>query len=308
MSSDDNTIVSATAFKPSSNVGYAKPKTNKSGGKSINIINTNTKQSLYLSTPLMLTWGAQMFVDEHTGRKSYTMSVQFPRDDFKNEQTNQFLEVMKEFEAKVKADAMENSKEWLNRTKVTAEVIDALFSPMLKYPKDPNTGEPDLTRAPFLSVKLDYWDDAFNFEIYDMDQKILFPLSDASGPGPMELITKGSNAAVVIRCGGIWFASGKFGVTWRLVQAVVKPRDSMKGRCLIKLSGDDKKTLENQETESEDGEKNTVAVTMTEDSESEEDDEAPKTTFFEPPTEVKKVVKKKVVRRKKTAAAAEEDA
>jgi len=301
MSSDDNTIVSATAFEPSSTVGYAKPKTNKSGGKSVNITNTNTKQALYLSSPLMLTWGAQMFVDEQSGRKSYTMSVQFPRDDFKNEQTDQFLQNMKEFEAKVKADAIENSKEWLNRTKVTAEVIDALFSPMLKYPKDPSTGEPDLTRAPTLSIKLDCWDGEFNFEIYDMDQKILFPLSDTSGPGPMELITKGSNVAVVIRCGGIWFANGKFGVTWRLVQSVVKPRDNMKGRCLIKLSNNDKKTLENQETGSEDGEKDAVAVTMAEDSESEEEQPA-KTTFFEPPTEVKKVVKKKVVRRKKVAA------
>lgn len=301
MSSDDNTIVSAADFEPSSTVGYAKPKTNKSGGKSVNITNTNTKQALYLSTPLILTWGATEFVDEHTGRKSYTMSLQFPRDDYKNEQTDQFLQVMKEFEAMVKADAIENSKEWLNRTKVTAEVIDALFSPMLKYPKDPNTGEPDLTRAPTLRVKLDYWDDAFNFEIYDMDQKILFPKEDGTGPGPMDLITKGSNVAVVIRCGGVWFANGKFGVTWRLVQAVVKPRDNMKGRCLIKLSNNDKKTLENQETGSDDGD--AVAVTMAEDSEEEEEDDAKaKASFFEPTPEPKKVVKKKVIRRKKVNA------
>ena len=98
MSSDGNPIVSATSFNPNKDVGYAKSKTNKSGGKSVNITNTTTGQTLYLSTPLMLTWGAQMFADEHTGRKSYTMSLQFPRDDYKNEQTDQFLEVMKDFE------------------------------------------------------------------------------------------------------------------------------------------------------------------------------------------------------------------
>ena len=43
---------------------YTKPKINASGGKSIGIINTATKKGLYLSTPLMLTWGVNSFTDE----------------------------------------------------------------------------------------------------------------------------------------------------------------------------------------------------------------------------------------------------
>ena len=126
-----------------------------------------------------------------------------------------------------------------------AEVIDALFHPMLRYPKDQNTGEPDLERAPTLKVKLNYWDGAFDrTEIYDMDQQMLFgPGKQDPGKGPIELIPKATNVAVVMRCGGLWFANGKFGCTWKLVQAVVKPRPTLAGRCHIQLGAEDRERL-----------------------------------------------------------------
>ena len=52
---------------------------------------------------------------------------------------------------------------------------------------------------------------------------------------PMSLVQKGQNIAAVIQCGGIWFANGKFGMTWKLLQAVVQPRATLKGRCHIML-------------------------------------------------------------------------
>jgi hypothetical protein len=57
---------------------------------------------------------------------------------------------------------------------------------------------------------------------------------------PQDLIAKGSHIAVSIQCGGIWFANGKFGVTWKLFQAIVKPKMSLKGKCHIKLDDDEK--------------------------------------------------------------------
>ena len=60
-------------------------------------------------------------------------------------------------------------------------------------------------------------------------------VTDDNNLFPIDLISKGTNVATVIQCGGLWFASGKFGVTWRLLQAVVKPRESLTGKCLITL-------------------------------------------------------------------------
>jgi hypothetical protein len=57
MSSQDNQIVAGAAFEANKQMDYSKPKLNKSGGKSVNVINKKTGQTLFLSSPLMLTWG-----------------------------------------------------------------------------------------------------------------------------------------------------------------------------------------------------------------------------------------------------------
>ena len=248
----ENFCINATSFVPEKDVRYTKPRINKSGGKSVGILNSNTNKQLMLSTPLMLTWGVSEFIDDKSGRRSYDMALQFPSGDYSNEQTNQFLNSIVEFQSKLKRDAVANSKEWLNKSKMTDEVVDALFHPMLKYPKDKNTDEIDLTRPPTLKVKLDYWDDQFSCEIFDLNQRLVFPTSDNTNLGPLDLIPKGTNVAVVIKCGGLWFANGKFGCTWKLEQAVVKPRETYKGRCLINLSTEETERLKTQKEEEDD--------------------------------------------------------
>jgi len=310
----ENFCINATSFSPEKDVSYTKPRVNKSGGKSVGILNKKTNKQLMLSTPLMLTWGATKFVDEKTGRCSYDMALQFPSGDYSTEQTTQFLDAINEFQSKLKTDAVVNSKEWLNKSKMSEEVVDAWFHPMLKYPKDKNSGEPDYTRSPTLKVKLDFWDSAFNCEIYDLKQKQIFPSGDES-VGPCDLITKGVNVACVIKCGGLWFANGKFGCTWKLEQAVVKPRASYKGRCLINLSSEDTQRLKSQK-EPEDEEETSVGLELADDSEDE--DVAASVVAAEPVVAAEQVVAdepvvggepvvaapktvKKIVRRKKVA-------
>ena len=232
-------IINAVDLNPESDIKYSKPKINKSGGKSISIQNAKTNTVLNLSTPLMLTWGVNEYIDESSGRKSYNMSLQFPQEDYKTDVTSQFLDVMIKLQDKIKADAVLNCRDWFGKTKMSSEVVDALFHPMLQYPKDPNTGEPNMDRSPTLRIKLDYWEDKFTCDIFDVEQKHIFP-TDESSKGPMDLIPKATNVATVIRCGGLWFANGKFGCTWRLVQAVVKPRETLTGKCHIKISKEGK--------------------------------------------------------------------
>ena len=49
-------IISATNFNAYKDVKFTKPKVNKSGGKSVGILNQLNKP-LMLSTPEILTWG-----------------------------------------------------------------------------------------------------------------------------------------------------------------------------------------------------------------------------------------------------------
>ena len=178
---------------------------------------------------------------------------------------------------------------------MSADVIDALWTPMLRYPKDQDTGEPDTTRPPTLRLKIPYWEGEWRSELYDLNHELIFPKDD--GMTPVDLVTKGTNLAAVIQCGGIWFANGKFGVTWKLIQAMVKPRATLKGKCHIQLNDDEKKVMESQQVDEDDEEEETAAIV--EDSEDEEEEVVAEP---EPVPEPPKKKKKRVVRKKKATA------
>ncbi len=226
---------------------YTKPKVNSVGGRSVGIVNAKTSTVLNLSSPLMLTWGVNDFTDEKSGKVSYDLALQFPNEGFETPATKKFIANMAAFEKKIKEDAIANSKEWFSKPKMTADAVDALWTPVLKYPKNKDTLEADMTRAPTLKVKLPFWEGQWKeLELYDVDMQPIFP--DASNPAlsPKDLIAKGSHIAVSIQCGGIWFANGKFGVTWKLFQAIVKPKMSLKGKCHIKLDDEEKTKIVSQ--------------------------------------------------------------
>lgn len=226
---------------------YTKPKINQSGGKNVGILNSKYKKTLCISTPLMLTWGINENDFEGRGNKSYDLSLQFPREQDSNytDDTQKLLKNLSDFENKIKEDAVVNCKDWFGK-KMSLEQIDVLWTPMLKYPKDQETLEPDKSRMPTLRVKLPYYDRVFKMELYDTDRNRIFPNVDNPGLLPMNLIDKGQNIAAVIQCGGIWFANGKFGTTWKLVQAVVQPRASLLGQCHINLSKTEQERMKNE--------------------------------------------------------------
>ena len=235
-------IISGTTFNPNTDIKYAKAKVNNSGGKSVGIVNASTNTALNIQTPLMLTWGVNENTDKKTGEvQSYSMALQFPSDEYKTANVSKFFAVMQAFETKIKQDAIANSKEWFGKA-MSAEVIGAIFNPVLSYSKNPQTGEPDHSKNPTLRIKLPFYDGEWKgIEIYDTENTVLFPNTD--GKSPKDIIVKGSDAALIITCGGLWFAGGSFGVTWRLVQAVLKPKPSLRGKCHIVLDDDEQRRI-----------------------------------------------------------------
>jgi hypothetical protein len=303
-----NTITEGINFN-CDNIKYSTPKSNAVGGKSVNIFNKSTNSRLNISTPMILTWGASDYVDPVSGKGNgkFEMSLQFPTEEYKTEELTIFLENMKKFEEKIKSDALTYSKEWFGKVHKAAEVVEALYTPMLKYSKDKNTGEPDLSKPPSFRVKIPVWEGNWRCEVYDDDGQQLFP--NTSGQTPVDLIPKATSVAVIITCGGIWFANGKFGVTWKLVQAMVqKPRAQISGKCFLKTKSPTKEVSREEYNPSPpplqlESESLDLGSSLVEDSDCDEDDEpiVPTTAVqlevsstpssVEPPK--KKVVKKK---------------
>jgi len=232
----------------STSINLGTPKVNASGGKNIPIFNKLARNGLKVETPMMTTWGVNENDFDGTGKKSYNMSLQFPSGEYAREDTSAFLENIKKMEIYIKEQACVNSKAWFGKVQ-SQEVVEAFWTPMLRYPKDKATGEPDMTKAPNFRVKIPFWEGQFKCEIYNVHRDLIFPKPDIS---ILDVIPKGSEVKGMLQCGGIWFAGGKFGVTWKAYQIIVKPKHQLlPGVCHISINVAEAKVEKERELPSE---------------------------------------------------------
>lgn len=305
MSSAQNMITKAKSFDPTK-ITFDEPQTNSRGGKSVSMRLNGAP--IVLQIPLMLTWGVNEWADEQTGNVKYNLALQF--DPHKSDSQSKFLDVMKAMEDKLKNDMVKNSKKWFGKSKMSKDVVEALMYPMLKYRKNKETGEPDLTANPTLQVKVPFWEGRFNIEIYDMNRQPLYlqpkkgstsnrAVGQSEDSTPTDFIPKASHIKGLIRCSGLWFVGGKCGCSWQIIQVNVRPPTRLvgSGQCMIIDDSDDDEMLDElkeKEREETVDEEESTSPTF----EDEDEDEEEKMEEVEP-TPPKK--KKKVVRRKKTS-------
>jgi hypothetical protein len=227
---------------------FMPAKVNDKGGKSISLISTQSGRSLHISTPLLTTWGISDYTDKDTGVSDgkYNISFTFPNEQYGTPATKMFLEKMKEFEQAVLEAAVQNSETWWGEH-LDLGIVKHTFFPILKYPKVTGTKKPDLTKMPNLNAKVPFYEaeNKWNVEIYDTKGQLLFPNSNEELK-PEHFVPRLSSAAAVIQCGGIWIGGKGWGVTWKLVQAVVKPKitESVFGKCHIQLSDEEQVAME----------------------------------------------------------------
>jgi len=233
---------------------YTAPKINKAGGKAITILNPKTNRSLHITTPPMMTWGISDFVDQTTQESDgkYTISLNFPNSEYATADSNLFLKKLKDFEAQVIDDAVKNSDSWWGEN-MSKEILKHTFFPFLKYQKDKLTKKTDTSKPPSIRAKVSNYEGKWpNLEIYDTRSQLLFPCENPMS-SPMDFVPKMSNVMCLLQCGGIWIGGKGWGITWKLVQCVVKPREnvSVLGRCRIPMTSDARELLDGQDVDSE---------------------------------------------------------
>jgi hypothetical protein len=267
-------------------------KKNERGGGSISIISTQMNKALRVETPPLSTFGIADYVDSATGESDgrYNATLNLPNEEYATPESDALIKHMKEFESHVLDWGVTNSESLFGK-KMTRELVEDRFFSIIKYRKDKETGRIDETKPPNLKIRIPYYDGVWNLKLYDYNENTLFPSSDPD-VNPIDLVPKYSQIACVIQCGGMWFGGKGWGITWKLNQAVVKPRDNAgfnNDVCMIRLSKEDKERIDSTSVVEDsattpDVVETAPAVVETEVEDS--DDEKP------PPAPVKKVLKK----------------
>jgi hypothetical protein len=246
-----------------------------------------------------LTWGISDFTDEKgESDGKYSISLQFPNTEYTNPESELALQKLKEFEDQIINDAVKNSEVWFGK-KQSREITEYGYFPFLKYSKNKDTKQIDYSRPPSLRPKVPNYDNVWKVEVYDTKGSLLFP-SDNKYATPIDFVPKQSKVACVIQCGGIWIGGKGWGLTWKLVQCVVKPQvmESVFGKCHIKLSDSDMEQIEKGPVATESSEPVTPKpsleqVTYAENSDDEAEPEPEPVAPVAAP--VKKIIKKTVV-------------
>jgi hypothetical protein len=304
----DGTNIDVSVFS------YSAPKAHASGGKVVNLYNKHFKESLTISTPLILTWGAQEGQEQGTGKPTgkFTMALQFPNGEYSNPDSEAFLRSMRALETKIKADAMTYSKEWFGKEIKSSEVIDEKFNVMLRHPKKvKGSAEVDETKPPTMTIKIPQWSGVWKPEIYDEDGEPLYINGKVNSHlTPLEFLKPKTHVICLIQCGGLWFINGKISITWNLKQAIVqKPKQTMEGTCFLKPKASDKEKMKTLPPPEDDIDPDGVPTTIVADSDDEHDDPVPvsvpsavPTPVSVPAETVEEVKPKKKIVRKKTDA------
>ena len=217
-----------------SKVTYSDPKLNKYGGKQVWV--NHDKRKFVVQTPKMSCLFGLNVYSHDNGDDDLSVNMSFRGKD-----TNKSIEHMftnfSNLDDKLKADGIKNSLPWFKKKKMTEDLVEDRFSPIIKYPKDKETGEVITKWAPTMKVKIPWRNGETTTEFYDSrtQQEIKITSIDQL----QSLIHKNCQLKMLIQCSGIWFASGKYGVSWRAVQIIVYPTQRIQGFSFVEDSDDE---------------------------------------------------------------------
>lgn len=214
-----------------SNLSFGDVKKLENNGKYIPMY--YNKSPFVIQTPQChAPYGMNVYKDEKTGNESFSLELSF-KDRDTRPTLQRFFEILNEIDNRVLEETMKNSQAWI-RKPPNRDVIEALFTPTIKYPKDKETGEIIDKYPPTYRVKLKKnQNGAFRCECYDHATK-----EDLSIEAIMPKM-KGSKITSIANCSGVWLAGGKFGISWNASQLLIAVNTGIKKFAFRDLEGDD---------------------------------------------------------------------
>lgn len=210
------------------NVSFSDVRMLDNGGKVVYV--SYNKAPLILQTPQMSApFGMSKWDNEGKINTKYTIDLSFKAME-KNPNMQAFFNALEAMDAKLVEDGFKNQVSWFKGKKYgSKEIVEALYTPLIRHAKDKMTGEITDKYPPTFKLTVPFKDGRFTCEAFD-DARDSIDLS------AVEL--KGSKVTAIIQCMGLWFAGGKFGSTWRIVQMKVVPNAVIRGYAFKEIADD----------------------------------------------------------------------
>lgn len=206
-----------------SNLKLSQIKTTPRGAKVV-WVNYNTgpvSGPLYLQTPFGLRAPMGITKWENEGQNpSFELLL-----SLSGEQGSEFADKLGEFDEFVKNEALSKSKEWFKKNIDNMVVIETLYNPSLRQPRDKETGEITQKYPPSFRAKIPMSPDGKpECEVYEMvnGNAVSVDLLDLMEKKSL----KGASITAIVKCSGIWFPQ-KFSASWQVQQLLIEPNSGV---------------------------------------------------------------------------------
>lgn len=196
-----------------SKVSYSELKQMGSGPARTCYINYNSGklaiETPWLSSSFGIRQPAPEYRDEGAPPK-YTIDFNLRGYRGEDPKVKELYDMLLQLQEKILNDACTYSMDWHKKQKMSTDVAEALFTPIVKFAKDKNTGEPTDMYPPTIKAKAQCWEGEWKCQAIQKGTGELVE-GDLS-----ELVSGRINGRAIIECSSLWFAGGKFGTTWNL--------------------------------------------------------------------------------------------
>jgi hypothetical protein len=236
-----SSIVYPTSFD-ASKVAISAPRTLQSGAKQAYL--NYGGERLVMQTAVSMSVPFGLNVADQYGPAEYSVSLSFRGQDSRPE-IKEFMDTISKIDELMITEGVKNSRSWF-KSDLKREVIDAFYTPSLKYSKDKDGNV--LSYPPNLKLKLRKVNNEFETKFYDVNG------SPYKGVPVEDLLVKNVQVTAIIECAGVWFAGSKYGLTWRAKQIAIHKLPEKIGDFAFKGLGSAKPMdVEDEDADAEEG-------------------------------------------------------
>jgi hypothetical protein len=211
-------------------VTFSDMKVLDNGGKIVYV--SYDRSPFFLQTPPMaVPFGLSKWDNDGKSPAKYSIDLSFKGMD-SSKPLSAFHSALSTLDDKLIETGFDKQQSWFKGKRYgSREIVEALYTPMVKYAKDKVTGERTDAYPPTVKVTVPHRDGSFTCDVFDANR---------NSADLVSIETKGSSITAIIQCTGIWFAGGKFGLSWRVVQMKVVPSSGkIRGFALKEDEGGD---------------------------------------------------------------------
>ena len=203
-------VVTSSNFN-SQKISFSAMKMLDSGGKQA-YVNYDGAMFVMQTTSCRVPFGMSVF--DKAGPVKYSVDITLDGYDDPSSKTGKFYTMLSTLDEFMIEQGVRNSKQWF-KSELSRDVIKAFYTPVLKWSKDKDGNVKPYPPNVKLNLRKKRDSNEFEVQCYD-DQRTLY-----RGIPLEELLGRNTQMTSLIQCTGVWVAGSKYGLSWKLVQAMI---------------------------------------------------------------------------------------